>query len=339
MSEIIKLNEEFDKFWNKIVNGENFAFMRNADGELAIIRGESVAAQEGNWKSPDFVTKLGEAIYESLNITENNAYYAISCPCCDSEAYYWYSSRIKNKNITFANLWINSNYTSFKEFFPKLTRDAVLIANYRAKGKKIGNLNILQHYMISDDCISFWEQESSQMLDQIKKEFGNRENLLFVVSAGPMSGPIIAELYRNNPNNCYVDFGSSIDEYYREAISRPYMNKGNIYAERVCWMYDPQTADFEVSVVLTLFKRPENLLKQLKALNNQSLKPVEILLFQDDIPENYKIIMLVSGGDLILQELLNQNMSVFLMMIQYPENAGWRTAMKACWNGKESMVQ
>lgn len=291
----IYLDKEFEKFWQKIENGENFAFMRNADGERSIMIGEAVSAQEGNWKSPNYISKLGKDIYSSLMLNEENVYYALSCPCCDSPAYYWYLSRIKTKNVTFANLWINANYSKFKEKFPTLKRDAILIANFRAKNHKIGNLNILKHYEIDDDCISFWEKQAPQMIENIKQEFGNRNDLLYVVSAGPMSGPIIYELYKNNPNNCYVDFGSAIDIYYRENISRPYMTKGNIYAERNCWMYNPKTTDLDVSVVLNLYKRPKNLIYQIEALEKQTLKPKEILLYQDGTSDTIKIPKEVEG--------------------------------------------
>jgi glycosyltransferase involved in cell wall biosynthesis len=288
-SEIKFLNQEFDLFWGKLIAGDNFALMRNADGELAIMQGRAVSAQEGNWKSPNHVTNLGKAIYDSLNIDDPNVYYAISCPCCDEPAYNWYRSRIKNKNLTFANIWINNNFIRFKECFPRLKRDAVLIAKHRAAGKPIGNLNILAHYEISDDCISFWDENAHEMLEKIKSEHGDKNNLLYVVSAGPMSGPIIAELYRNNPRNCYIDFGSSIDIYYRGYISRPYMKKNNIYARRNCWMHLNANIESDISVVCTLFKKPESLIQQIKAINGQTIKPREILLFQDGIPENYKI--------------------------------------------------
>lgn len=291
----IYLDKEFEKFSGMIEKNENFAFMRNADGERAIMLGRAAAAQEGNWKSPDYVTSLGKAIYESLKLKDKRAFYAISCPCCDRPAYYWYMSRVANpQNVTFANLWINNNYERFKEWFPKIKRDAILIANFRAEGHKIGNLNILKHYKISDDCISFWDKKAPQMLEQIKAEYGSKNDLLYVVSAGPMSGPMIAELFKNNPNNCYIDFGSSIDIYYRGGITRPYMIKGNVYAERNCWMYDPKKVLFDVTVVCCLYKKPETLIGQLEALEKQTLKPKEIFLFQDGIDDSYKIQMFES---------------------------------------------
>ena len=280
----IFLNEEFDKFTKMIEQRENFAFMRNADGELAIMEGRAVAAQEGNWKSPEYITELGKAIYDSMNLSGEKVFYAVSCPCCDQRAYYWYAGRVANpQNITFANLWINSNYPRFKKWFPTIKRDAVLIANYRAKGRQIGNLNILKHYEIDDDCISFWDNHAAKMISEIRKDYGSVSNLLYVVSAGPMSAPIIAELYKSNPDNCYIDFGSSIDEYYRDGLTRPYMTSGDIYAERNCWMYDPSELSIDVTCVCNLYKRPESLIKQLEALESQSLKPRHIILYQDGI--------------------------------------------------------
>jgi len=284
----IYLDKEFDKFWQKIENGENFSLLRYGDGERAIMCGEHVKAQEG-WESPSHISSLGMALLETLKFNNDNLYYGISCPCCDQKAYYWYSSRILSKNITFANLWVNFNYEKFYNKFSNLKRDAILIANYRAKNHQIGNLNILKHYEIDDDCISFWENNALQMIEEIKKDFGDRNNLLYVVSAGPMSEPIIFELHKNNPNNCYIDFGSSIDKYIHNKETRPYMNITTSYAKQNCWMHNPTLTDFDVSVVLNLYKRPECLEMQLNALENQTLKPKEILLYQDGTSETIKI--------------------------------------------------
>ena len=138
----LQLDKEFDRIWEKITNKENFALLRYGDGERAIMTGRSVKAQEG-WVSPDYISKLGSALLNTLNIENENFIYGISCPCCDRASYYWYSSRIKSKNITFANIFVNNNYPRFLKNFETLKRDAVVISNYRGKNSKIGNLNIL----------------------------------------------------------------------------------------------------------------------------------------------------------------------------------------------------
>jgi hypothetical protein len=286
----IYLKSEFDGIWKKLENGENITVLRYGDGERAIMTGQRIAAQEG-WASPNYVSKLGKDLLSSLEINDGSVYYAISCPCCDNPAYYWYSTRIANSNITFANIWVNANYPKFIKSFEKLDREAVVVANYRAEGKQIGNLKILKHYSISDDCFDFWENQGDRLLENIKNDFGDKKDLLFVISAGPMSEPIIAELFKNNPDNCYIDFGSSIDRYYRDEQTRPYEDKRSVYAKRNCWMYDPQTMNFDVSAVLTLYRRPEKLLEQIDAIENQTLKPKEILLFHDasNPPINFEL--------------------------------------------------
>lgn len=277
----IFLSDEFDRIWQKLESCENFSFLRFADGERAIMIGESVTAYYGGWSSPNYISDFGKDLLRALNLNDEKVYYAISCPCCDSPAYYWYSTRITNPNITFANLWINANHSRFIKSFEKLYRDAVVIANYRSAGKKIGNLKILKHYAVSDDCFDFWETRGQQLLTNINSDFGDRKGLLYVVSAGPMSELIIAGLFKTNPENCYIDFGSSIDRYYKKNQTRLYEEKDSVYARRNCWMYDPKTMNFDVSVILTLYKRPEKLMEQINAIENQTLKPKEVILFHD----------------------------------------------------------
>lgn len=289
------LSEDFKFFCDKIRSGENFTLMRSADGEFALMTGRSVIAQEG-WTCPTHVTKLGHAIYESLQNTDPKIWYGISCPCCDMEAYYYYRSHVPSKNLTFSNIFVNKNYPAFKEFFPTIKRKTILIANYRAKGKKIGNLDIIRHYEIPDGCVEFWENGAKELIEKIKKEYGKEKNLLYAVSAGPLSEPIIAALFQNNPDNCYIDFGSSLDGFYREVKTRPYMIPGTMYAERDCVLDTDEKFNVDVSIVLTLYKRPEMLEIQLEALEKQSLRPKEILLIQDgtsdgsivEIPEHLK---------------------------------------------------
>ena len=285
----VYLDDEFEKFWNMLDNNENFALLRYGDGERAIMEGRQVLAQEG-WHSPDYIGSLGKALLETIEYDSDKLFKGISCPCCDQSAFHWYSSRIKNKkSITFANVFVNGNYHKFKNRFSSLKRDAVFIGNYRSVDKKIGSLNILKYYTVSDDCFSFWDENARSMLEKIKQEFGRRSDLLYVVSAGPMSEPIIVDLLKHNPNNCYIDFGSSIDEFTHEVKTRPYMLLESPYSKLRCWMYNLQRVDFDVSVVMNLYRRPETLEMQLNAIENQTHKPKEILLYQDGTGDTFKI--------------------------------------------------
>ena len=286
---IIYLKDEYEKFWQKIKRHENFALPRYGDGERALMVGREVKAQEGWSASGEGVTPLGKALNESIKIDAPNFYYGVSCPCCDSAAYYWYLQNVTSSNITFANIWLNANFKAFKKDFQNLKRDAVLITNWRGEGKKYGKLNIKKHYTVSDDCVKFYEEECTDLINQIIADFGQEKNLLYVISAGPLSCVIIAALFKNNPDNCYVDFGSATDLMTHEKVTRPYMVDGTAYAKQSCWMFDRKKISTDVDVVLTCYKRPQVLRQQLEAIKNQTLAPKRIFLYQDGIDGYYKI--------------------------------------------------
>ena len=67
-SRIIDSKTDYQKYWNKIKNGENFMFMREADGERMLMRGQEIHAQEG-WTAPPKLTALGRALQATLTFT------------------------------------------------------------------------------------------------------------------------------------------------------------------------------------------------------------------------------------------------------------------------------
>ena len=126
-------------------------------------------------------------------------------------------------------------------------------------------------------------------------------DILYVISAGPLAEIIISDLYKNNPNNCYIDFGSSIDQFIHNKKTRAYMDETTFYAKRNCAMYNPKTIKCDISVILTAYKKPQSLRKQLESIKTQTVQPKEILLFQDGIDEDYKIVF----DDELLSEFSN----------------------------------
>lgn len=308
----ISLRDEYRKYWQKIVNGENFALVRYADGERALILGLEIHAIDG-WSAGRGVTALGAALRDSLNIVDERFVYGISCPCCDSAAYYWYSQHLQGRNITFSNIWVNENFATFHRDFQTLKRDTVLITNYRGQGKRYGELNVVKHYLTTDDdSVRFWEQQGENFIRRIISEVGYRKNLLFAISAGPMSELIIAALFKHNPDNCYIDFGSALDFITHERATRGYMRDDYHTKHQNCWMFDPAATNFDVDVVLSAYRRPEVLAQQLAAVRNQTLAPRRVLLYQDAVESGDKIVI----SDEILSkfdacEIANENGGVW----------------------------
>lgn len=230
-----KFNEDFDYFWSLIEKGENFTFARYADGEVLLMKGQAVNEQTqafrvDRWKANDGLSKLGLDLLSTLSHTEDNYYYAISTIGDNPNDYDFLKQNIKQNEdkLTFVNLWINANYGVMKTKLDNLNRDVVMICNWKAT-KDSFPFNVIDILSFPDNCVSFWEQNSEWFKSEMIDKFKNYNNTLFLISCGPVSEVIIDALYKANPNNTYVDVGSSIDEYVHGKKTRPYMDPNSQY--------------------------------------------------------------------------------------------------------------
>jgi hypothetical protein len=234
-----QFKSDFVRFTEKIKNGENFAYARYADGEVLLMKGNEVgqntqAFKIDNWSSPNQLTTVGNELLESLSHTESNYYYAISSVSDNISDYRFLTDRIKSKkeNITFANLWINSNYQQMKDFYMGLDKECFVICNHRAN---INNFpfKIKEFFPFPDNCVEFWESSGSDYMTQINQKIQQLNNETFFISAGPISEIIIHKLYSLNPNNQYIDVGSSMDEFVHGKKTRPYMEPNSFYSKQI----------------------------------------------------------------------------------------------------------
>jgi len=234
-----KFFKDFDYFWSLIENGDNFAFSRYADGEVMLMRGQPVleftqAYTVDKWKSPASLTKVGKELLESLNHTEENYYYAISGLNDNINDYNFLRKNIKHNenNLTFVNLWINANYQKTKNKMKSLKRDVIIICNENAKSENFP-FKVKEIIPFPNNCISFWEENSVIFIEKLTEKIKNINDELFLISCGPVSEIIIDKLFKSNPNNSYIDVGSSIDEYVHGKITRPYMDPTSIYSNLI----------------------------------------------------------------------------------------------------------
>lgn len=232
-----KFKEDFVYFTELIESGTPFAYARYADGEVGLMNGSEInyasqAYQVDKWKSPAGITKVGTELLETLNHTEDNYYYAISAHSDSVNDFNFLRSRIKTNNITFANLWINSNYQSMKSFYMNLKRDVYLICNHEANPSNFP-FKIVEFFPFPDNCIEYWEMYGDDYISQLVEYTSQVNNQTFFVSTGPVSEILIHRMYESNPNNQYIDVGSSIDEFVHGKMTRPYMNPNSQYANDI----------------------------------------------------------------------------------------------------------
>ena len=229
-----KFENDFEYYTNLINSNTNFAYARYADGEVQLMRGNSIGHQSqaymvDKWTSPAEMTSIGIELLESLNHTEENYHYAISGKNDSVNDYEFLTQRIKNKNLTFANLWINSNYQKMKQFYQTFEKEVYLICNHKAQPQNFP-FKVAEIFPFPDECISYFTEFGEDYLSQLLEYTSQIHNKTFFISAGPVSEILIHRMYIANPNNQYVDMGSSIDEFVHGRITRPYMTPTSQYA-------------------------------------------------------------------------------------------------------------
>ena len=227
---------DFSKFTGMIKRGENFAFARYADGERLILNCQRIGAgtqafDVDKWSFNNNF-EFSKHLLSTCSHREENYYYAISCKCCDPAGELFYRGLLDNHNITFSNLFINANYSKFIEFVSSMDNEVVVIANkncFRAHYP----FKVIELMAIENDCINWYEKQKQQIDDSLFR-LSQLSGKVFFISAGPLSEIIIHRLYSSNPNNTYIDVGSSLDIFTHNVVTRPYQNLSSEYNKKEC---------------------------------------------------------------------------------------------------------
>lgn len=232
-----KFESDFNYFINLIKSGKNFAISRYGDGEYMIMNNGIVgyntqAHQIDNWNYDGSETIVKNKLIETLNHTEDNYWYGIPTQTESLKCYEYFNNLIRSDRITFANIWVNHNYKQMRNFYLSFNRSVYLITNYIAK-KENFPFKVDELFPFPDDCISYWDKYGNDYIDQICEYVSQIENKTFFISAGPISEIIIHNLYCVNPNNQYIDVGSSLDEFIHGKFTRPYMIDTNYYSTQI----------------------------------------------------------------------------------------------------------
>ena len=229
-------------FLNLIDSGENFALSRYGDGELAIIQNKDIgkdtqAFSADGWcfYGDSYDSAFVEDIRKSLSHREKNYFYGIVCSCCHGEEKVnTYLDMLDTSNITYANVFVNSNFIIFSNHMTKrLGREVVLVANERGKDKQYP-FHAIDHMWVKDDCVNWYNANKAAIIEEAQSLAGKHSDKLFLIAAGPLANILVDQMYSHNPNNCYIDVGSCFDTTTKEQYSRPYQNPNTYFAHLVC---------------------------------------------------------------------------------------------------------
>jgi hypothetical protein len=137
-----RFREEIKEFFEKLQKKHPFSFSKYADGEWAIINGQSINNREFNFIKNENSEFYRQKLIESFQFKNDEYYVGISCECCQGQEHFKMkkmSGQVDN-HLTFANIFVNSNYKFYKENFitEYQNHKVYLVAN---KNSKIQNLS------------------------------------------------------------------------------------------------------------------------------------------------------------------------------------------------------
>jgi len=230
------MREQLEQIIKKIQNGECFGLIRPSDGEYLILENHGFTAQLGDdWTNiPDGI--LRKQLMEFICIIHPNLSIGIPCNSCGhfpSNMYedYIYKYRVPIQQITYANIFCNSNWKPFIDFLHSYEKGFYLITN----GTNPCDFPIKERCIIDKFLVNNWDQvweiETNRIIEYVK----DKTNQFICFAAGPLTKIWIPKCMELNPNNIYLDIGSALD-YYTKCThnARPYTDMNSHYSRECC---------------------------------------------------------------------------------------------------------
>jgi hypothetical protein len=229
---------ELSKFRIKLEGHEAFAFSRYGDGELGILRNELIDDIEYKNDPEDTAyLQVRRMLLESLRYTHEQYYVGISCPHCIGEDDFNWLRRISqqdDEHLTFACLFVNSNYSDYTRHLLPLfgEYEVVLVCNREASTERLP-FHVRNDFRIG---MNAWKDDQG-VVDEIKKyiEASSVEGSLFLFCAGPFGCLLAHQLHSLYPNNTYLDVGSTLDLFLFGSATRGYLAGAPDLAEECIW--------------------------------------------------------------------------------------------------------
>lgn len=228
-------NEEIKKFEQKLINKENFSLARFGDGEMIAMKGDTIASGYGEWMTNGSDVRYEYArnlLKKAFQFQDPGYHVGIACPCCVGQENF---VRMKNESgqpddqLTYANVFVNSNYSYFLEKFIPIfqSREIVLVAN-----KTINTQNVPFSGQFIPVGYNAWI-DNLDLVDQLRNH--DFHNKLFLFACGPLGKILAQQLWEHNKNNTYLDIGSTLHPFIGGDINiRGYYQQDSFHSKLTC---------------------------------------------------------------------------------------------------------
>jgi hypothetical protein len=235
---IKSFRQDIITFKEKLLKKENFTFSKYADGEWAVMQNHAINNKEF-WFDPNSETDQfkRQALIDSFKYKHPNYYVGVSCPCCQGTETFNQMvdfSEQDDNHLTWANLWVNSNYKYYVSNILPLYRDrnVVLFCNENGRIDKLP----FRPYMVVPLKNNAWEynwnliHDAKELVSKIQEK-----NMLFLFCCGPFGNILCHQLTQHNDQHTYLDIGSTLNPFLGSAgFERYYYMGDNVFSNSTC---------------------------------------------------------------------------------------------------------
>lgn len=234
---------DFYKFLGMIKRREPFSFARYSDGQMFVLQNKPLMLKDG-------VTKIGNQIssnnfrpedrkdfdpvkhqffskklMQAYTHKQHNYFKGLSCRCCVGQQNFdWMHNIVKDdeQHLTWANLFVNRNYPMFVQQMVSQFKnyDVYFVCNQRANLTQMP-FDIKSNFRVGFNCM-FNNYDLVNQLDTYI-EYKKISGRLFLFSASTLSNFLAYQLFKNHPQNTYMDIGTTLNPYMKMSLQRSYL--------------------------------------------------------------------------------------------------------------------
>jgi hypothetical protein len=230
---------DIDIFLGMLERKEPFAIARYGDGELAVIQNKQLDNGEFSFYRNEKWQAARQLLIESFKYQAPNYYVGIGCPCCIGQEDFDYSVEESGQsitNLTWSNIFVNSNFDYFAEkglpLFDKFDHKVITFNKTGSIAKlPFGVDRVL---LVGKNA---WVDDQP-IISRIEDLARTVSGALFLFAAGPFANILVTKAHAANPENTYIDIGSALNKYLfigQQQTSRGYLRGASTLSKTCVW--------------------------------------------------------------------------------------------------------
>ena len=239
----IKITEELEALMGAIHSKQNLGLARFNQVDLALSSGQKALDPKGNVlldpeKEEDkrFIYLLKEAMNDEMELYYKGA----PCYSCAPNELVTdsLSAKVKNKDqFTLSCLFTNANVRQGARFLEILKgRNVITIMDWSNLAIQNPRFPVNVRYSFRTKGLP---QDNLHIINEAKEfiRVNDLKNYIFLISSGQLSNVLVHQLFKENPNNTYINIGDYFDPILTGKATKPYHNPKDLASHKVC-VYD-----------------------------------------------------------------------------------------------------